>query len=155
MRISARQLALLPILLLQGLMGIPASAEDKPAFPVEITHAFGTTVISEKPVRVATVAWANHEVPLALGIVPVGMAAANFGDDDGDGVLPWVAERLKELGLVDNLIPEPLGGAHRKPEDMAARIKAQLLVELDALEKLPADALLERRYERLMAFGLK
>lgn len=98
MRISARQLALLPILLLQGLMGMPASAEDKPAFPVEITHAFGTTVISEKPVRVATVAWANHEVPLALGIVPVGMAAANFGDDDGDGVLPWVAERLKELG---------------------------------------------------------
>ncbi|MFN7124274.1 MAG: iron-siderophore ABC transporter substrate-binding protein [Allorhizobium sp.] len=79
-------------------MGIPASAEDKPAFPVEITHAFGTTVISEKPVRVATVAWANHEVPLALGIVPAGMAAANFGDDDGDGVLPWVAERLKELG---------------------------------------------------------
>ena len=98
MRISARQLALLPILLLQGLMGIPASAEDKPAFPVEITHTFGTTVIREKPVRVATVAWANHEVPLALGIVPVGMAAANFGDDDGDGVLPWVAERLKELG---------------------------------------------------------
>lgn len=98
MRISARQLALLPILILQGLMGIPASAEDKPAFPVEITHAFGTTVISEKPVRVATVAWANHEVPLALGIVPAGMAAANFGDDDGDGVLPWVAERLKELG---------------------------------------------------------
>lgn len=98
MRISARQLALLPILLLQGLMGMPASAEDKPAFPVEITHAFGTTVISEKPVRVATVAWANHEVPLALGIVPVGMAAANFGDDDGDGVLPWVAERLNELG---------------------------------------------------------
>ncbi len=97
MRISARQLALLPILLLQGLMGIPASAEDKPAFPVEISHAFGTTVISENPVRVATVAWANHEVPLALGIVPVGMAAANFGDDDGDGVLPWVAERLKEL----------------------------------------------------------
>ncbi|PKM31178.1 MAG: acetyl-CoA carboxylase carboxyl transferase subunit alpha [Gammaproteobacteria bacterium HGW-Gammaproteobacteria-11] len=65
------------------------------------------------------------------------------------------AERLKELGLVDNLIPEPLGGAHRKPEDMAARIKAQLLVELEALEKLPAEDLLERRYERLMAFGLK
>ncbi len=65
------------------------------------------------------------------------------------------AERLKELKLVDNLIAEPLGGAHRKPEEMAARIKAQLLVELDALEQLPADELLERRYERLMAFGLK
>jgi len=65
------------------------------------------------------------------------------------------AERLKELKLVDNLIAEPLGGAHRKPEEMAARIKAQLLVELDALEALPADDLLERRYDRLMAFGLK
>lgn len=65
------------------------------------------------------------------------------------------AERLKELKLVDNLIAEPLGGAHRKPEEMAARIKAQLLVELDALEQLPAEELLERRYERLMAFGLK
>lgn len=41
--------------------------------------------------------WANHEVPLALGVVPVGMAAANFGDDDDDGVLPWVADKLKEL----------------------------------------------------------
>ncbi|WP_339843123.1 acetyl-CoA carboxylase carboxyl transferase subunit alpha [uncultured Halopseudomonas sp.] len=65
------------------------------------------------------------------------------------------AERLKELKLVDNLIAEPLGGAHRTPEEMAARIKAQLLVELDALEALPADELLERRYDRLMAFGLK
>jgi acetyl-CoA carboxylase carboxyl transferase subunit alpha len=65
------------------------------------------------------------------------------------------AERLKELKLVDNLIAEPLGGAHRKPEEMAARVKAQLLVELEELEKLPADELLERRYDRLMAFGLK
>ncbi|HEY0186157.1 MAG TPA: iron-siderophore ABC transporter substrate-binding protein [Cellulomonas sp.] len=66
--------------------------------PVTIEHAFGTTVIEEQPERIATVAWANHEVPLALGIVPVGMAAANFGDDDGDGMLPWVEERLAELG---------------------------------------------------------
>jgi iron complex transport system substrate-binding protein len=66
--------------------------------PVTIEHAFGTTVIEEKPERVATVAWANHEVPLALGIVPVGMAAANFGDDDGNGMLPWVEEKLEELG---------------------------------------------------------
>jgi acetyl-CoA carboxylase carboxyl transferase subunit alpha len=65
------------------------------------------------------------------------------------------AERLKELKLVDNLIAEPLGGAHRKPEEMAVRLKAQLLVELDALEQLPADKLLDRRYDRLMAFGLK
>jgi iron complex transport system substrate-binding protein len=67
-------------------------------YPVVIKHALGTTTIAEKPERIATVAWANHEVPLALGIVPVGFAAANFGDDDGDGLLPWVAEKLAELG---------------------------------------------------------
>ncbi len=66
--------------------------------PITIEHALGTTTIETKPERVATVNWANHEVPLALGIVPVGMAAANFGDDDGDGVLPWVEEKLEELG---------------------------------------------------------
>jgi iron complex transport system substrate-binding protein len=65
--------------------------------PVTIEHALGTTTIEQEPERVATVAWANHEVPLALGVVPVGMAAANFGDDDGDGLLPWVSERLEEL----------------------------------------------------------
>jgi iron complex transport system substrate-binding protein len=37
-------------------------------------------------------------VPVALGVVPVGFAAANFGDDDGDGLLPWVQEKLDELG---------------------------------------------------------
>ncbi|WGD38585.1 iron-siderophore ABC transporter substrate-binding protein [Lysinibacter sp. HNR] len=63
-----------------------------------IDHVYGTTVISEKPERVATVAWANHEVPLALGIVPVGMAKMTYGDDDGDGLFPWVKEKLDELG---------------------------------------------------------
>lgn len=67
-------------------------------YPLVIEHALGTTTIARKPERIATVAWANHEVPLALGVVPVGFAAANFGDDDGNGVLPWVEEKLKELG---------------------------------------------------------
>jgi iron complex transport system substrate-binding protein len=67
-------------------------------YPLTIKHALGTTTIEEEPERVATVNWANHEVPLALGVVPVGMAAANFGDDDGDGLLPWVSDKLEELG---------------------------------------------------------
>jgi iron complex transport system substrate-binding protein len=75
---------------------VSLAQEDTP-FPITIQHAFGTSVIKQQPKRVATVAWANHEVPLALGIVPVGFAAAKFGDDDGDGVLPWVAARLREL----------------------------------------------------------
>lgn len=72
----------------------PAAAD---AFPVTIKHVYGETVIEEKPERVATVAWANHEVPLALGVVPVGMSKATWGDDDGDGVLPWVEDQLEEL----------------------------------------------------------
>ncbi|RAP42528.1 ABC transporter substrate-binding protein [Rhodovulum viride] len=74
---------------------LPAAADD---YPLTVRHAFGSTTLTAQPVRVATVAWANHEVPLALGVVPVGFARANFGDDDGDGLLPWVAARLKELG---------------------------------------------------------
>ncbi len=68
------------------------------AFPLTIEHAFGETTIDAAPERVATVAWANHEVPLALGIVPVGMAAATWGDDDDNGVLPWVEDALAALG---------------------------------------------------------
>ncbi|MEL4069722.1 iron-siderophore ABC transporter substrate-binding protein [Ochrobactrum sp. GPK 3] len=75
-----------------------AAADESQTYPIVIKHAFGTTTIQEKPKRIATVAWASHEVPLALGVVPVGFAAANFGDDNGDGLLPWVDERLKELG---------------------------------------------------------
>ncbi|WP_337271168.1 iron-siderophore ABC transporter substrate-binding protein [Oryzifoliimicrobium ureilyticus] len=74
-----------------------AVADEATTYPISIKHAFGTTIITKKPERIATVAWANHEVPLALGVVPVGFAKANFGDDDGDGLLPWVATRLKEL----------------------------------------------------------
>ncbi|GMA36798.1 ABC transporter substrate-binding protein [Demequina litorisediminis] len=62
---------------------------------VTIEHAFGTTTIEGTPENVATVQWANHEVPLSLGVVPVGMAKANFGGSD---VLPWVDEALTELG---------------------------------------------------------
>ncbi|MDX9687023.1 MULTISPECIES: acetyl-CoA carboxylase carboxyl transferase subunit alpha [Halopseudomonas] len=65
------------------------------------------------------------------------------------------AGRLKELGLVDNLIEEPLGGAHRDPAEVAARIKAQLLLELEKLDQQSVDELLDSRFERLMAFGLQ
>ncbi|RLQ89177.1 iron-siderophore ABC transporter substrate-binding protein [Notoacmeibacter ruber] len=88
------------VTVLAGLLAITASPNagaDEPGYPIEIDHAFGTTIVEKKPERVATVAWANHEVPLALGIVPVGFARADFGDDDGDGLLPWVEEKLTDL----------------------------------------------------------
>lgn len=63
------------------------------------------------------------------------------------------AERLKELGLVDTLIPEPLGGAHRHPQTTAERIKTALLDSLARLDGMATEELLERRYERLMSYG--
>lgn len=83
--------------LLIVLLPLGATAAVAQDFPITIDHAFGHTVIGQRPERVATVAWANHEVPLALGVVPVGFAAAGFGDEDGDGLLPWVAARLDDL----------------------------------------------------------
>lgn len=63
------------------------------------------------------------------------------------------AERLKELGFVDSLVAEPLGGAHRDPAQTAERIKAVLLSGLARLDAMDDDSLLERRYERLMSYG--
>lgn len=65
---------------------------------ITVEHALGTAEIQGTPERVATVGWSNQEVPLALGVVPVGMPKADFGDDDGDGLLPWVSDKLQELG---------------------------------------------------------
>lgn len=67
--------------------------------------------------------------------------------------LGLTAKRLKELGLVDKVVREPIGGAHRNPSQMATRLKAVLMNELDALGKLPVDALLQRRYERIRGYG--
>lgn len=67
-------------------------------YPIEIEHAFGTTVIESKPERVVTVAFGNQDVALALGVVPVGFSAANYGVQDDSGMLPWTQEKLEELG---------------------------------------------------------
>ncbi len=61
--------------------------------------------------------------------------------------------RLYELGLVDSVIPEPLGGAHRDVDAMAETIKQSLLKNLDALAKKTTDELVEARYKRLMSYG--
>ncbi|GAB3090926.1 acetyl-CoA carboxylase carboxyltransferase subunit alpha [Lysobacter terrae] len=67
--------------------------------------------------------------------------------------LGMTAKRLKELGLIDKIVREPIGGAHRNPTQMAKRLKAVLLNELDALEQIPVPDLLDRRYKRLRGYG--
>ncbi|AEC18119.1 acetyl-CoA carboxylase carboxyl transferase subunit alpha [Gallibacterium anatis] len=68
-------------------------------------------------------------------------------------VMGLTADRLKKLELIDSIVEEPLGGAHRHPEQMAQNLKAQLNADLAELSVLDSDALLTRRYQRLMSYG--
>jgi len=72
---------------------------------------------------------------------------------DAAEALGLTAPRLKELGLIDKIIREPTGGAHRNPRSMAIRLKAVLLNQLDELLALPVEQLLEQRYQRLRGYG--
>jgi acetyl-CoA carboxylase carboxyl transferase subunit alpha len=63
------------------------------------------------------------------------------------------ADGLTRLGLVDEVVPEPLGGAHRDIEAMARTLKTALKTSLDELSAIPLERLLERRYERLSHYG--
>ncbi|QKJ19585.1 iron-siderophore ABC transporter substrate-binding protein [Microbacterium hominis] len=120
-----------------------ANAVDTAAvFPVTISHAYGETTISEKPERVATVAWANHEVPLALGVVPVGMSKATWGDNDNDGVLPWVEDQLAELGAQTPVLFDETDGidfeavADTQPDVILAAYSGLTQEEYDTLSKI-------------------
>jgi acetyl-CoA carboxylase carboxyl transferase subunit alpha len=64
------------------------------------------------------------------------------------------AERLKGLGLVDEILPEPLGGAQRDSDAMAATLKSALIAAVTELTRIDAERLTELRYERLMKFGV-
>jgi acetyl-CoA carboxylase carboxyl transferase subunit alpha len=72
---------------------------------------------------------------------------------DAAEALGLTAKRLAELELIDRIVDEPLGGAHRDPKAIAARLKAALIEELGRIEALPAEELLDRRYARLRRHG--
>ena len=72
---------------------------------------------------------------------------------DAAEALGLTAKRLLEHGLIDVVVPEPLGGAHRDPAAMAATLKARLLSELATLERLDDRARLDARYRRLRSYG--
>ena len=63
------------------------------------------------------------------------------------------AKRIKELELIDSVVEEPLGGAHRDMDQMAAFLKQALKSDLAELDKMSKDELIESRYEKLMSFG--
>ncbi|MBL39669.1 MAG: acetyl-CoA carboxylase carboxyl transferase subunit alpha [Xanthomonadales bacterium] len=90
-------------------------------------------------------------------ISPEGCASILYKSADkaetAAGALGLTARRLKQLGLIDQIIREPLGGAHRNPQEVASRLKEHLLSQLKVLDEMPADELIQARYDRLMAMG--
>ena len=90
-------------------------------------------------------------------ISPEGCASILWNDaalaEDAASALGITSDRLLQLGLVDEVIPEPLGGAHKDPEKVAARVGDCLAAQLEELDKLTTDALLNERYQRLLSYG--
>ncbi|HLT44675.1 MAG TPA: acetyl-CoA carboxylase carboxyltransferase subunit alpha [Luteimonas sp.] len=90
-------------------------------------------------------------------ISPEGCASILWKDAgkarDAAEQLGLTARRLRELKLVDKVMREPIGGAHRNPRQTAIRLKSLLLNELDALQSLPLDELVAQRYRRLRGYG--
>lgn len=83
----------------QSVSSSNAASSNNSAFePVTIKHAFGETMIKNKPTRIATLGWGSQDVALALGVVPVGMSRVSWSDTTGSGMMPWTEEKLKELG---------------------------------------------------------
>ncbi|WP_250625529.1 acetyl-CoA carboxylase carboxyltransferase subunit alpha [Pinirhizobacter soli] len=90
-------------------------------------------------------------------ITPEGCASILFKSadkaKDAAEFMGLTAPRLMENGLIDKIVREPLGGAHRNPSSMATRLKAVLMNQLDELEAMPIDDLLKKRYARLRGYG--
>ena len=90
-------------------------------------------------------------------ISPEGCAAILWKSAENAGEaaesLGITASRLKTLGLIDKVVAEPLGGAHRDPAETAKNLKKAIQDSLRSLQDLSADALLERRQERWVNYG--
>jgi acetyl-CoA carboxylase carboxyl transferase subunit alpha len=90
-------------------------------------------------------------------ISPEGCASILWKDaanaEEAATALGITSTSLKGLGLIDEVIEEPLGGAHKEPDLVAKRIADCLEKQLDELAALTTDDLLERRYQRLLSYG--
>ncbi|MDH4018945.1 MAG: acetyl-CoA carboxylase carboxyltransferase subunit alpha [Xanthomonadales bacterium] len=90
-------------------------------------------------------------------ISPEGCASILWNDaalaEDAASALGITSDRLLQLGLVDEVIPEPLGGAHKDPETVAAKVGDCLAAQLEELDNMTTEALLEDRYQRLLSYG--
>ena len=83
---------------------------EEVTYPTVIEHAFGETVIESKPERIATVGWGNQDTPLALGIAPVGVSAANYGLVTEHSLHLWTDEAFADLGVEDPVVFDDVDG---------------------------------------------
>lgn len=72
---------------------------------------------------------------------------------DAAEALCITSKKIKQQGLIDHVIKEPLGSAYRNPEKVAQRIKRRIIRSIEKLQKLDSDTLLEKRYQKLMSYG--
>jgi acetyl-CoA carboxylase carboxyl transferase subunit alpha len=102
--------------------------------------------------RVNMLQYSTYSVISPEGCASILWKSAEKASDAAEA-LGITSGRLKELGLIDRIIAEPLGGAHRDIEMMASNIKAVLREDLETLARLGVEELLVQRYQRLMSFG--
>jgi acetyl-CoA carboxylase carboxyl transferase subunit alpha len=90
-------------------------------------------------------------------ISPEGCASILWNDaglaEDAASALGITSDRLLQLGLIDEVIPEPLGGAHKDPETVATQVGNCIAAQLEELDRLTTENLLEERYQRLLSYG--
>ncbi|HJT96838.1 MAG TPA: acetyl-CoA carboxylase carboxyltransferase subunit alpha [Rhodanobacteraceae bacterium] len=102
--------------------------------------------------RTLMLEYATYSVITPEGCASILWRSAEKAKDAAEA-LGLTAPRLAELGLIDQIIPEPLGGAHRDPPAMAEKLKQVLIGQLDLLERIDAPTLLDQRYQRLRKYG--
>ena len=102
--------------------------------------------------RTLMLEYATYSVITPEGCASILWRSAEKAKDAAEA-LGLTAPRLAELGLIDQIIPEPLGGAHRDPPAMAEKLKQVLIGQLDILERVDAPTLLDQRYQRLRKYG--
>jgi len=102
--------------------------------------------------RVFMLQYSTYSVISPEGCASILWKSAERASDAAEA-MGITADRLESLGLIDRVIAEPLGGAHRDVDAMARDLQGVLVESLDALTALPVEALLEARHQRLMEFG--
>ena len=105
---------------------------------ISIKHVYVTTEVPADATKVATIAWANHDVLLALGIMPLGFSKQTWGVTDGSGMLPWTKVKVDELtanGAAQPKLFDDDGGVKINPQAVNATKPEAILAVYSGMSK--------------------